>query len=105
MTHDPDIERYVAAVESGGEVPGEVQPVSWEDAICETAVLNLRTRAGIDLAAFRRKTGCDALRTFAGPIQRYRGLGLIDVTDRAVRLTARALPIADSILCDFAALE
>lgn len=104
-SHDPDIERYVAAVKSGGEVPGEVQLVSDEDAICETAVLNLRTRAGIDLAAFQRKTGRDVLRTFAGPIERHRRLGLLEVTDRAVRLTESALPIADSILCDFAALE
>jgi putative oxygen-independent coproporphyrinogen III oxidase len=105
ITHDPDIERYVAAVESGAQIPGEAQAVSWEDAICETAVLALRTRAGIDLAAFRERTGCEAIRTFAGPIRRYRDLGLIEVTDRAVRLTEQALPIADSILCDFAALE
>lgn len=104
-TNEPDIELYVAAVESGGAVPGEVQPVSWEDAICETAVLNLRTRAGIDLAAFEERTGRDALQTFAGPIRRYRDLGLLEVTDRSVRLTEQALPIADSILCDFAALE
>ncbi len=92
-------------MESGAQIPGEVQPVSWEDAICETAVLTLRTRAGIDLAAFRERTGCEAIRTFAGPIQHHRDLGLIEVTDRAVRLTGQALPIADSILCDFAALE
>jgi oxygen-independent coproporphyrinogen-3 oxidase len=104
-TNDPDVERYVAAVESGGEVPGEVQPVGWEDAICETAVLNLRMRTGIDLAAFQERTGRDAIRTFAGPIRRYRDLGLIEVTDRSVRLTEQALPIADSVLCDFAALE
>ena len=103
--NDPDIERYVAAVEAGAEVPGEVQPVNEEDAICETAVLNLRMRTGIDLAEFRRRTGRDAMQTFAGPIRRYRGLGLIEVTGRAVRLTRQALPIADSILCDFAALE
>jgi oxygen-independent coproporphyrinogen-3 oxidase len=103
--HDPDIERYVAAVESGGAVPGEVQPVSWEDMVCETAVLNLRTRAGIDLAAFQDKTGHDALQTFVAPIRRYRDVGLMEVTDHSVRLTERALPIADSILCDFAALE
>ena len=103
-TNEPDIERYVAAVESGGEVPGEVQPVGWEDAICETAVLNLRRRAGIDLAVFQCRTGRDAMQTFAEPIRRYRGLGLIEVTDRSVRLTKPALPIADSILCDFAAL-
>jgi oxygen-independent coproporphyrinogen-3 oxidase len=105
VMHDPDIERYVAAVESGGAVPGEVQPVSWEDMVCETAVLNLRTRAGIDLAAFQDKTGHDALQTFVAPIRRYRDVGLMEVTDHSVRLTERALPIADSILCDFAALE
>ncbi len=105
VMHDPDIERYVAAAESGRAVPGEVQPVDTADAVCETAVLSLRTRAGIDLAMFRRKTGRDAIRTFAEPIRRYRDLGLMEVTDRAVRLAQRALPIADSILCDFAALE
>ena len=105
MNHDPDIERYVAAVEGGTEIPGEVQPVSGADALCETAVLSLRTRAGIDLAAFRRRTGREALQVFAEPIRRHRGLGLLEVTDRAIRLTAPGRPIADSILCDFAALE
>jgi oxygen-independent coproporphyrinogen-3 oxidase len=104
-THDPDIERYVAAVEHGDAVPGEVQPVSTVDVICETAVLGLRTRAGIDMAAFEHKTGRDVLRTFAAPIRRYCDLGLMEVTDRALRLTEQALPVADSILCDFAALE
>ncbi len=85
--NDPDIERYVAAVEAGEEVPGVVQPVNDEDAVCETAVLNLRMRSGIDLAEFRRRTGRDAMQTFAEPIRRYRDLGLIEVTDRAVRLT------------------
>ncbi len=103
-TNEPNIEQYLAAVESGREVPGEVQPVGPEDALCETAVLNLRMRAGIDLAAFRERTGRDALRAFAEPIRRYRDLGLLEVTDRCIRLTPGALPIADSILCDFAAL-
>ena len=105
VANDPDIERYVAAVESGRVVPCEVQPVDAADAICETAVLNLRRRAGINLAAFKQRTGRDAIQTFAGPIRRYHGLGLIEVTGGSVRLTPQALPIADSILCDFAALE
>jgi len=105
VTHEPDIERYVAAVESSSEIPGEVQPVDAADAVCETAVLSLRTRAGIDLQVFQHVTGCDVLRTFAEPIRRYRDLGLLEVTDHSVRLTERALPIADSVLCDFAGLE
>jgi oxygen-independent coproporphyrinogen-3 oxidase len=73
--------------------------------LCETAVLNLRRRAGIDLAEFERRTGSDAMRVFAGPIRRHCAMGLMEATDRSVRLTRRALPIADTILCDFAALD
>ncbi len=105
VTHDPNIERYVAAIEHGDGVPGAVQPVSTVDVICETAILGLRTRVGIDMTTFEHKTGRDVLRTFAAPIRRYCDLGLMEVTDRALRLTEQALPVADSILCDFAALE
>jgi oxygen-independent coproporphyrinogen-3 oxidase len=105
ITNNADVERYLAAVESGRAAPAEVQEVSEADAVCETAVLNLRRRSGIDLAEFQRRTGRDAMRTFAGPIERHRKSGLIEVTDRVVRLTRQALPIADTILCDFAALD
>jgi oxygen-independent coproporphyrinogen-3 oxidase len=105
ITNDADIERYLAAVESGRAAPAETQAVTPDDAVCETAVLNLRRRGGIDLAEFQRRTESDAMRIFARPIERYREMGLIEVTDRAVRLTKQALPIADSVLCDFAALE
>ena len=105
ITNDADIGQYLAAVECDGAAPAQVQTVNEDDAVCETAVLNLRRRAGIDLAEFRRRTGRDAMEIFAGPIRRSRELGLIEVTDRAVRLTPRALPIADTILCDFAALD
>jgi oxygen-independent coproporphyrinogen-3 oxidase len=105
IANDEDIERYLAAVESGRAAPAEVVVVSPDDAVCETAVLNLRRRCGIDLAEFRRRTGRDAMQVFAEPIGRYREMGLIEVTDRAVRLARRALPVADTIVCDFAALE
>lgn len=105
FTNEADIERYLTAVENGAPAPAETHEVSPNDVVCETAVLNLRRRAGIDRAEFRRRTGHDALQTFAGPIGRYQAMGLIEVTNRAVRLTQRALPIADTILCDFAALE
>lgn len=105
ITNDADIGRYLAAVEDGRAAPAEVNAVNADDRVCETAVLNLRRREGIDLAEFRGRTGCDVMRTFPQPIGRYRQMGLIEVTDRAVRLTGRALPIADTILCDFSALE
>ena len=105
LENDADVERYVAAVEAGREPPRVWQAVSAAEAACETAVLGLRTRAGIDRADFRRRTGREATAAFGEAIERYEGLGLVEVTGRAVRLTRRALPIADAILCDFAILE
>ena len=105
IANAPDIEQYLAAVEAGLAAPAEVEAVSADDVLCETAVLNLRRRGGIDLAEFRRRTGRDAMEIFAGPIGRHRGMGLIEVTGRTIRLTQPALPIADAVLCDFAALE
>ena len=71
---------------------------------CQTAVLNLRRTKGINIGEFKKQTGANVLELFAEPIARYRTLGLIAVDRDNISLTAPALPIADSILCDFAAL-
>ena len=44
------------------------------------------------------------MRSFAEPIERYRALGLLTLEGDRLYLTREALPIADSVLCDFAAL-
>jgi oxygen-independent coproporphyrinogen-3 oxidase len=96
-----DIKKYIEAIEKMGdifaesEIPGNIQIA------CETAVLNLRRRCGIDLEEFKIRTGYDAMKLFAEPISRYRELGLIEIADGRLFLTRGALPIADSVLCDF----
>jgi oxygen-independent coproporphyrinogen-3 oxidase len=97
-----DIHEYVAAIEAGMDPTAEMTVPTELDRVCETAVLNLRMRDGIDLERFRRQTSRDALEVFAEPIRNYRSLGLIQVNAGQVRLTDEALPIADSVLCDFA---
>jgi oxygen-independent coproporphyrinogen-3 oxidase len=99
-----DIETYVDALESDQSPVKESVFISPEDRICETAVLNLRTRHGIDVQRFIQDTGQDPHRLFAGPIQKHREQGLLTIEQDRLCLTARALPIADSVLCDFAAL-
>jgi oxygen-independent coproporphyrinogen-3 oxidase len=100
-----DIHEYVAAMETGRDAIAEIVVPTELDRACETAVLNLRMRDGIHLERFARNTGHDALGIFAEPIRLHQGLGLIRVDAGAVRLTAEALPIADSVLCDFASLD
>ncbi len=96
-----DIKSYIKEIERSEDVIVESESLDNLQVACETAVLNLRRRCGIDLKEFKIRTGYDAMELFAEPIGRYRELGLIDMADGRLFLTRKALPIADSILCDF----
>ena len=99
----PDIKEYVKAIENGLSVKTEVYTPTKEDIAHETAVLNLRTRRGIKLEDFKQKTGFDAMQMFDEPIAHYLKQGLLELdrTRGTLTLTRKALPIADSVICDF----
>jgi len=99
-----DIQAYIDALASDQNPCQECIPIGPTDRLCETAVLNLRTRHGIDIQRFMQKTGQDPRLLFEGPIQRHKKQGLLTIEQDRIFLTAKALPIADSVLCDFAAL-
>jgi oxygen-independent coproporphyrinogen-3 oxidase len=98
------IKAYIDALESGQSPVEESVFITPTDRICETAVLNLRTRHGIDIQRFIQITGQDPHQLFAGPIQKHREQGLLTIEQDRLYLTTRALPVADSVLCDFAAM-
>ena len=99
-----DVGVYVEAIEQGKDVSGECETPDEPDRACQTAVLMLRRIKGIDLEEYRQRTGFDVLKMFAEPIWRYQKLGFLVVEHGRLHLTREALPIADSILCDFAAV-
>ena len=101
-TNVANIKEYVRAVTAGETAAESGETLIPLERACETAVLNLRRRWGIDLAEFRKLTGFDANELFADPIRTYQEQGLIERTDGRVFLTRQALGIADAILCDFA---
>ena len=98
-----NIERYVEGIQAGESVYAEVETPTAIEAACETAVLNLRRRCGIDIEEFRVRTGHDVMKLFGEEIERNRKLGLLETDGQHLFLTRKALPIADSVLCDFAA--
>ena len=99
-----DIKKYVNAIESGENCVEESIQISDMERICETAVLNLRTIYGIDIRRFKQNTGHDPCELFAETIRIHCEQGLLNIEENRIFLTARALPIADYVLCDFAAL-
>jgi oxygen-independent coproporphyrinogen III oxidase len=96
-----DIKKYLEAIEQGTTVIDESETPDNTQVACETAVLNLRRRCGIILDEFKKQTGFDAAKLFAEPIGKYKKLGLIRTTSKRLYLMQKALPIADSVLCDF----
>ncbi|MBN1361457.1 MAG: radical SAM family heme chaperone HemW [Sedimentisphaerales bacterium] len=100
-TNIADIRQYVRRIEAGQSPADESERLNDEDRVCQTAVLNLRTRKGVDLAAFQATTGADFAEVFASPLERHRRLGLLEIEGGRVRLAREALGIADSVLCDF----
>jgi oxygen-independent coproporphyrinogen-3 oxidase len=101
-TNYSDIGKYVRAIESGRRPVEERETLTGIERACETAVLNLRRRRGIDLEEFKTHTCFNAAQLFAAPISTYQKQGLINAENGHVFLTRSALAIADSILCDFA---
>ena len=100
-TNISDVAAYMNAVESGQRLFSETETPNAIETACQTAILNLRRIRGIDIDKFQQQTGFNALELFAEPIARYKTIGLLTVTMDSIHLTADALPIADSILCDF----
>jgi oxygen-independent coproporphyrinogen-3 oxidase len=100
-----DIKSYINALESDKSPVEESIDISESDRICETAVLNLRTINGIDIKNFIQVTGQNPLVLFAEPIRRHCEQGLLTIENERIFLTAKALPVADYVLCDFALLQ
>ena len=98
-----DVARYLEAVDTGRTCFAEVHTPDPVTLACETAVLMLRRRSGINLDLFQKQTGYHALSLFDETIAYYQKLELLGVEPNRIYLTRRGLPIADSILCDFAA--
>ncbi len=103
-TNIEDVNDYARLVNSGQSPVNRQERLEPIEQACETAVLNLRRTKGIDVKEYRARTGYDALEIFAEPISLHKRLKLIECEDGHIRLTRAALPIADSVICDFAAV-
>ncbi len=98
----PDLHRYIETINKGQFAYETDQPVGSAQHACETAVLGLRTRTGINLEQFRKQTGFDATELFGLAIERHLAGGWLETDGHFLRLSRKALAVADSILCDFA---
>lgn len=91
-----DIEKYIEQKEA------TTIKISLQEKACQTAVLGLRLIKGINLTEYKEKTGFDIYELFSDSIEKSIELQLLQLKNNRLSLTRQALPIADSVLCDFA---
>ena len=99
-----DVLGYTQLIEKNTPAIVETDQADPLQTACQTAVLMLRRIIDLNLDDFFRRTGFQVQDLFSEPIKRYLQLELMTLQDGWLRLTRDALAIADSILCDFAAV-
>ncbi|MHC4552649.1 MAG: radical SAM family heme chaperone HemW [Planctomycetota bacterium] len=100
-TNIADVNGYVEAIEAGQFFYAEQQRPLPEQIAAETAVLNLRTLEGIDLAAYQRQTGFAIEDLFPEAMVRNLATGLLIDTGTHIRLSSVGLSFADTVAADF----
>ena len=92
------VKEYIDLVEETGSPEVFREKLAPEDRARETAVLMLRTRDGIDKAAFARDTGFAPDDFINDDLKRLTAEGFLRDEDGRLFLTDRGFPVADSIL-------
>lgn len=96
-----DVATYTGAVAAGRSPRAEEERRSAEQRARETAMLELRLTEGIDRRRFEQRYGHDPVEFFAEAVRRHGERGLLEVTDRHLRLTRPGLSLADTVIADF----
>lgn len=99
----PHLGRWEAATSGGGLPVIDLEHLTPRQRAGELAMLNLRLARGIDLGDFALRTGMVARDLFSDAIGMLVSQGLLEAGPQHIRLTDKALPVADAIASEFLA--
>jgi len=102
MMNQPSPARYIAALNRAEPVVSNVEDISENTAMGETMMLGLRLlEDGVSVQSFAQRHGVSLFDTFAPQLSRLTSIGLLEVDQRRVRLTARGVLLANSVCAEF----
>ncbi len=97
-----DVDRYIYKLTKENTLPIESsETLSAKARAGETAMLALRTSAGIDREKFIIRTGYDPFLLFANQIEKFRNTNLLDIDERTIKLTPEGFLLSNEILREF----
>jgi oxygen-independent coproporphyrinogen-3 oxidase len=97
----PDIEQYIRLISYEENAFVDREKLTPAQRAGETAMLNLRLTAGIDVKQFEERTGFDPHHLFAEAIRVHEAQGRLQSTPSSIRLTAAGRLVADQVMADF----
>jgi oxygen-independent coproporphyrinogen-3 oxidase len=97
-TDDPAL--YANAAMAGQDSYTESESLSVEASFRESVVMGLRMLAGISLAELQARYGMNPMDYYGASLQLFIDRGMISLDDKSLKLTARALPVANQILSE-----
>lgn len=97
----PDVAQYIRAMQAGRSPRIQEERRSLDQQARETAMLELRLRAGMDRNRFRKRFGHDPARFFAEAVETHSRDGLLEVTPDRIALSRAGLLLADTVILDF----
>ncbi len=90
--------RYIDALREGADPVARREKIDADIELRESIMLGLRLlQQGIDLSMLEKQFGVDVLNTRTRPLVELTAAGLIDRSDTTVRLTERAVPVANEV--------
>ena len=66
----------------------------------EYIMLRLRLSRGVDFAEYRRRFGSDLPDSFIKAAECLKSIGLVKITENAVAITDRGMPVSNSIITE-----
>jgi len=100
-TNVADIEEYIRLIGLCGKAPAFAERLDPEAFARETAAFNIRYLPGIERRSFLERTGFDLDVLFGQAIAEHVAQGFLEFDGSVLRLTPKALPVADSISASF----
>jgi oxygen-independent coproporphyrinogen III oxidase len=100
FTNHTDINDYVQNICAGETAVDFSEELTGSEHLAETLMLMLRMRRGVNRQAFGRRFGAEWLQEFAQTFERYRQLGMVQITSHSISLTRQGLFVCNSLLAE-----
>lgn len=96
-----DIEQYAALLQQGQRPMAEKRVLTLKEQMEETVFLGLRLLEGVNLQSFERRFQKTLLEVFDKEIHKLTTKGLLEQSNGHLKLTEKALPLANQVFVEF----